>query len=337
MGNPVESFCVGNLYSSADIQQALCVGNAGGVRVSLSSDGTPRRMVIMTADPSARQARENPYHDRIEGATLVYTGAGREGDQTLGGINQRIPQQYTGLFPIYCFVLIGSRRDQKIGPKRWRFVGLLQYLRHYPETQVDVRLQVRRVWVFELRIHTEPAKVPVAHDVTITAQIISAARIEGIDDKSDREVEMGAAKRLDESQNPLLIESIRGRLLGAPPREFEITIKRAIEHSGFDRVTVTQYSQDGGIDVNAFAGGSLWPLGGLLLQVQAKRWLHTVGRREVAELRGSLQPYARGALVTTSHFSRAAITEASDSGKSPITLVDGYAFASLLDRLKIAT
>jgi restriction endonuclease Mrr len=53
-----------------------------------------------------------------------------------------------------------------------------------------------------------------------------------------------------------------------------------------------------------------------LVQVQAKRWLHSVGRKEVAELRGSLQPFAKGAVVTTSHFSRAAINEATDDGRA---------------------
>jgi len=87
--------------------------------------------------------------------------------------------------------------------------------------------------------------------------------------------------------------------------------------------------------VNAFAGVSMWPICGLLLQVQAKRWLHTVGRREVAELRGSLQPFARGAVVTTSHFSRAAIAEASEAGKNPIALIDGHTFAGIVSDLGI--
>jgi len=67
-----------------------------------------------------------------------------------------------------------------------------------------------------------------------------------------------------------------------------------------------------------------------LVQVQAKRWLHSVGRREVAELRGSLHPYARGTIVTTSHFTRAAVLEARDAGKAPIVLVDGLDFSRLV-------
>ncbi len=78
----------------------------------------------------------------------------------------------------------------------------------------------------------------------------------------------------------------------------------------------------------------MWPLKDMLLQIQAKRWRHTVGRREVAQLRGSLQPFARGAIVTTSHFSNAAINEATEDGKMPIVLVNGYTFASLVRSFK---
>lgn len=65
------------------------------------------------------------------------------------------------------------------------------------------------------------------------------------------------------------------------------------------------------------------------MQVQAKRWLHTVGRKEVAELRGSLQPHAAGCIVTTSQFSRAAILESQEPGKIPITIINGIDLAEL--------
>ena len=74
----------------------------------------------------------------------------------------------------------------------------------------------------------------------------------------------------------------------------------------------------------------MWALENTVVQVQSKRWLHSVGRKEVAELRGSLQPFARGAVVTTSHFSRAAIAEASEVGKNPIVLVDGFRLSRIV-------
>jgi len=40
---------------------------------------------------------------------------------------------------------------------------------------------------------------------------------------------------------------------------------------------------DGGVDVNARADARNWLFESTLVQVQAKRWLHSVGRKEVAE------------------------------------------------------
>ena len=329
-------FAVGECYSSLDIQTSLNVGNAGGVRLCLQPEGTVGRLVVMTSFPGAKQAKENPYHDRMEGSILVYTGAGREGDQTLAGINKRIPHQLESKFPIYGFLQIGSRRNPNVGPKRWRFLGLLEYLRHYPETQFDVRRKLRRVWLFEFVIHSEPALVDVLQDRFLSGSLLGAAGERDRASAQDREVVAPSeASTPIPASDVAEIEAVRARLLSVPPERFEHLIKEMLLRTGYDRVAVTQYSQDGGIDVNAFAGTSMWPIRGQMIQVQAKRWLHTVGRKEVAELRGSLQPFARGAVVTTSHFSRAAITEAAEPGKNPITLVDGFTLAALVRESKL--
>lgn len=328
-----QGFQVGSLYSIDDIQKSLVVGNAGGVRVSLDVNDLVRRAVVLTSDPSARQLTENPYHDRIEGDVLVYTGAGREGDQTLGGVNRRIPQQGTQNFPIYGFILIGSRRDRTIGPKRWRFLGLLEYLRHYPEIQVDTRGSSRQAWIFELRIHAKPSVVQAETDQEVAAELLKTSRATAPLSPDENEIVQAGEVALGVSlliHSPNTIELTRAKLLGLAPDRFEHIVKDLLVWSGFDRVQVTRFSQDGGIDVNAYAAGHMWPVRNLLIQIQAKRWLHTVGRKEVAELRGSLAPYAHGAIVTTSHFSKAAITEASDVGKAPIVLVDGYETAKLV-------
>ncbi|HEY3269418.1 MAG TPA: restriction endonuclease [Armatimonadota bacterium] len=234
---------------------------------------------------------------------LIYTGAGREGDQTLTGANRRLAEQVVGEFPVYGFVLVGSRRSKAIGANRWRFLGLLEYLRHYPEFQTDVRKVRRSVWLFEFRIHAGLGVVPVERDAELAAELLRSPEPADVVTADDRELDSTQAPAL-EPQRYAEIESVRQHLLGLDPSEFERVIGRMLRESGFSAVEVTRYSQDGGIDVNAVVGDALWPLHGLSLQVQAKRWLHTVGRKEVAELRGSLQPYARGAIVTTSHFSR---------------------------------
>jgi hypothetical protein len=331
------AFRVGESYSNDELHKALGVGNAGGVRSSVGVDGETKRLVVMTSAPSARQAKENPYHDRIEGDILVYTGAGREGDQTLAGVNKRIPQQLSVPFPIYGFIILSSRRDRSAGPKRWQFLGLLEYLRHYQETQIDTRGQLRQAWIFEFRMHSDPELIPVEHDMVISSELIAAAGERDRSEIEDREIvsAMAAASSKSERDLATRIEEVRSRLLGVAPERFEHLIKDLLVQTGFESVAVTKYSQDGGIDVNALAGQGMWPIRGLHVQVQAKRWLHTVGRKDVAELRGSLQPFARGAVVTTSHFSRAAMLEANESGKNPIVLVDGYQFASVVDALKL--
>lgn len=124
--------------------------------------------------------------------------------------------------------------------------------------------------------------------------------------------------------DPVRVEAVRGRLLDVNPERFEHLLKDVLLATGCVQIEVTKYSSDGGIDLNAYTGSALWALGNWLIQIQAKRWIHTVGRKEVAELRGSLQPFARGTIITTSHFSKAAILEACARGKNPIHLVNGF-------------
>lgn len=189
--------------------------------------------------------------------------------------------------------------------------------------------------MFELYIHKEPAEVPIEHDREVFAQVYRDRGEEIAADESERDVK-SSEQILNPRAAPLDInvaEGIRRSLLGVNPERFEHVVKEALTATGFERVAVTRFTGDGGIDVNAFAGPLLWPYRDGLLQVQAKRWLHTVGRREVAELRGSLLPHAHGAVVTTSFFSKAAITEASEAAKKPIVLVNGLEFAAILDAL----
>ncbi len=286
-------------------------------------------MAVFTTAATAKIASENPYSDRMEGEVLVYTAAGREGSQELGGVNSRIPCQETAQFPIYCFRNTAHRRDKAAGRNRWEFLGLFAYQRHFEETQVDARGRQRLTWVFELRRLPVGNLVPIEHDRTLFQTGLRDALNEPSFDNSPAvqpasEPECMPARTLEE---------VRRKMLSLSPSDFEHLVKHALERSGFEHVQVTRYSQDGGIDVEARTGTALWPLHGAFLQIQAKRWIHTVGRREVAELRGSLKNFASGAFVTTSHYSKSAVQEASAITKVPIVLVDGHAFAAVAKRL----
>lgn len=323
----IEALEVGRLYSNEEIFRSLKVSNAGGIRLALQ-DKAVMRAVIMTSLQSFHSASENPYHDRIEGGTLTYTAAGKLGQQTLAGANSRLIEQTTFNFPIHGFILTASRRDKSVGPGRWEYLGLLEYLRHYPDTQLDADGSVRKVWLFEFRIHNEHRIVPLANDMAISGDVLGASRLQPPNDLTDSEI-IGHTDD-PQSEKTRLAEQVRGKLLAMEPRKFEFFLKDLLVHCGFRDVCVTKFSSDGGVDVNARVGNRIWMFEDTLVQVQAKRWLHSVGRKEVAELRGSLQPFARGAVITTSHFSRAAINEAIEEGKLPIALVDGFRLSQIV-------
>jgi hypothetical protein len=322
-----ESLIAGELYSNEQIFTSLRVSNAGGIRLSLR-DKAVLRAVIMTSVQDFHGIGENPYHDRLENGILTYTAAGKLGEQTLAGANSRLIEQKTLAFPIHGFVLTASRRDRSVGPKRWKYLGLLEYLRHYPDTQLDSEGDVRKVWLFEFRIHDEQQVLPLKLEAALSREILVASKQRAPSSSDDDEIINESEQQ--QTANVGRVERVRGNLLAMDPKDFEFFIKDLLLHCGFRDVCVTKFSADGGVDVNAKVGSRIWMFESTLVQVQAKRWLHSVGRKEVAELRGSLRPFARGAVVTTSHFSKAAINEASEAGKNPITLVDGFRLSEIV-------
>lgn len=326
MGTSLSEFQVGQFYSNDAISSSLNVGNAGGIRPSLKTDGAIRRLVLLTALPTAKVAKENPYHDRVEGDILIYTGKGLRGDQEPGGLNKRLVEQFEGHFPVWCFQQGFSRRDKNAGKDRWKFLGLLTLIRFHRENQLDADGKLRSVWLFEFDIANEPAIVSADTDAAIAQELFLGATANRSNDASERVV----AGAESDAATDMALERLRCWLLAQHPREFEFIVKRAFDAAGYRDVVVTRYSQDGGIDAVASFGTFGWPVRDWQVQVQAKRWLHTVGRKEVAELRGSLNPRGLGCVITTSHFSRAAVAEATEAGKSPITLINGREFASLL-------
>jgi hypothetical protein len=329
--NKVTFFKVGETYTNDQIRFSLDLENLGGIRPALDSNGNVRHVAIMTAvEDSGKLLSENPYRDRIEGDILVYTAQGREGDQALAGRNKRLVEQYAVPTPFYGFA--------NIGRQTYRFLGLLELLRHYQENQADTKGTLRRVWLFEFKIHNQPEIVPIEDAASIAATILSKSRRADSSDVSEREVaplpEMsdGCAATAPEE-----LEAIRGRLLQFAPYDFEHFIRLLMERSGFVRVSVTRASGDGGIDLNAYVDEKNEFFAGTHVQAQVKRWRHAVGSPEINNFRGALSTTAKGVFITTSHFTRAALVEARRDSKPSIALVDGEKLAGIIIRNEIPT
>ena len=132
------------------------------------------------------------------------------------------------------------------------------------------------------------------------------------------------------------VELLRARLLTVQPYRFEGLIKTLMEHSGFRDVRVTPASGDGGIDIDAFVDKGNDFLAGTHVQAQVKRWRHAVGSVEINGFRGALSSTAKGIFITTSAFTRAAVTEARRESKPCITLIEGTRLASLFIEKRIS-
>lgn len=307
---------VGEHYSNDQIKYALEVSNLGGIRPRLKNNELDFIVLITSAEENKNIIR-NPYADKIEGDILTYTGAGLKGDQVVSGVNKRIIEQAEKPIPILGFL--------KEGVNQYKFIGFLFLLRHYQDYQIDNQGNLRNVWLFEFQIFSDIQPLKIVNFIDPFSELYNQFKKELLPE--DTIIDSLLPKQAEEKfQIPKLdeetlrsIENLKKNLLIINPYEFENIMAKLIEHTGFINVGVTKKSGDDGIDVNALLRHNFSL--DLNYQFQIKRWKHSVGRKEVANLRGSLGFNSFGVIISTSHFTSSAITEAESSGKTPINLV----------------
>jgi len=134
--------------------------------------------------------------------------------------------------------------------------------------------------------------------------------------------------KLIEDANSKIRSELFNRLMKIHPRGFENLVGTLLSSIGFENVEVTKYSGDGGLDIEAelTVGG----VTNVKTAVQVKRWKNNVSGKIVRELRGGIKTDQRGLIVTTSSFTRDAVREAAEEGKTPISLVDKNKLLDLL-------
>ena len=116
-----------------------------------------------------------------------------------------------------------------------------------------------------------------------------------------------------------------------PPSGFERLTQRLLRESGFQHVSVTGKSGDGGIDgigtlqVNPFVSFNVL--------FQCKRYQGAVTPSQVRDFRGAMMGRAdKGLIITTGTFTVDAKKEARRDGVPPIELVDGDALVEMFER-----
>ena len=109
---------------------------------------------------------------------------------------------------------------------------------------------------------------------------------------------------------------------------FEEFLKVYLDKIGFDEVSVTQRSRDGGYDLKAIRKGigDFSNIDDIEYYIQAKRYnpLRSIPVRLVRELKGTIPFGNKGMFITTAKFSQDAKNETINDPSKPVILVDGF-------------
>lgn len=124
-------------------------------------------------------------------------------------------------------------------------------------------------------------------------------------------------------------------VLGAlPPAGFERFCQHLLRASGFEQVTVTGKTADGGIDGFGYLPANLFV--SFKVVFQCKRYKGSVSSPAIRDFRGAMAGRSdRGIVLTTGTFSVEAGKEAVREGVPPIELVDGDKLVRMMEKLKI--
>lgn len=129
-------------------------------------------------------------------------------------------------------------------------------------------------------------------------------------------------------------EAVAAKLLALPAAGFERFCQRLLRESGFEEVTITGRSGDGGIDGLGIL--QVNPLVSFKVLFQCKRYTGAVTPSQVRDFRGAMMGRAdKGIIITTGSFTSEARKEAVRDGVPPIELVDGEKLVNMLEQLEL--
>lgn len=126
------------------------------------------------------------------------------------------------------------------------------------------------------------------------------------------------------------------KLQALPPAGFERFCQRLLRESGFEEVTITGRSGDGGIDGIGILQVNTLVSFKVLFQCKRYREKGSVTPSQVRDFRGAMMGRAdKGIIITTGSFTSDARKEAVRDGVPPIELVDGEKLVNMLEQLEL--
>lgn len=171
-------------------------------------------------------------------------------------------------------------------------------------------------------------------------EIIQEVQAQSTKIKVQKEDEYSQAAKSDEGELPpdAAPQNYRDQLLAIlkalPPKGFEQVCQRLLREAGFEKVTVTGRSGDGGID--GYGVLQVNPFVSFQILFQCKRYEGNVTPSHVRDFRGAMAGRAeKGIILTTGGFTADAKREAMRDGVQPIELVDGEKLVQMFEQLEL--
>jgi len=221
-----------------------------------------------------------------------------------------------------------KKLEETLKSGQTRFYNQVHWARQYLVWEGLLDSSTRGVWTltpkgFETSLNESDARNIFLKWVKIHAD----ARKKDGDSDSSASVD---TDNVDEDWDDILLEVLRK----VTSEGFERICARLLRESGFEKVTITGRTKDGGIDgigilqVNPFVT--------FKVLFQCKRYKGSVSRAQVGDFRNAMIGRAdKGIILTTGTFTMDARREAERDGAPPVELVDAVKLVELFRKMEL--
>jgi len=221
-----------------------------------------------------------------------------------------------------------ENRNEQIPSGQSRFSNKVNWARFYLVKAGLIDSSIRGVWSLTEKGRATILTSDQAFD--LFNQIHKQFAIEKKKTKTEKIVEedVSSPENVDHRSSLLNI------LQGLSGEGFERLCQRLLRESGFEAVTITGRSGDGGLDGIGIL--QMNPFVSFKVLFQCKRYLGTVSASEVRDFRGAMMGRAdKGIILTTGNFTSDAKKEAVRDGVPPIELVDSEKLLDMFEALQL--
>lgn len=222
--------------------------------------------------------------------------------------------------------------EERLNNGQSRFQNQVAWARQYLVWVGLLDASVRGTWTLtlkgkEAKLNYEDARKIVSNQV----KLYQVARKKKISEQQIiDEQEETAPENFDASSTPSLLELLQK----VSPSGFEQICGMLLRESGFENITITGRSHDGGID--GFGTLEMNPFVSFKVLFQCKRYSGTVARAQVGDFRNAMLGRAeKGIIITTGYFSQDAIKEANREGAPKVELVDGEKLIEMFKKVEL--